>query len=70
MVNIDKVKENYEEYRRLKREGKYLVEYAILLAKNWVRYDSSDDMNFLDAVVRVLGSDKDYERFGKYKMRI
>lgn len=63
-------KENYMEYRRLKKEGRYLVEYAILLAKNWVRYDSSDDMNFLDAVVRILGSKKDYEQFDGYRKRI
>ena len=63
-------KENYKEYLRLKKEGKYLVEHAIMLAKNWVYYDSSHDMNFLDAVVRVLGSKKEYERFNSYRERI
>ena len=60
-------KENYREYLRLKIEGKYLVEYAMLLAKNWTYYDSSHDMNFLDAVVRVLGSKKDYELLRSYR---
>ncbi len=63
-------KENYKEYKRLKREGKYLVDYAMTLVKNWAYYDSSHDMNFLDAVVKILGSEKDYERFNGHRKRI
>ncbi len=63
-------KENYREYKRLKREGKYLVDYAMTLVKNWAYYDSSHDMNFLDAVVKILGSRKDYERFSGHRKRI
>lgn len=63
-------KENYREYLRMKREGRYLVEYAIMLAKNWAYYDSSHDINFLDAVVRILGSKDEHERFSKYKLGI
>ncbi len=58
------------EYVRLRREAGYLVEYALTLVKNWSYYDSSHDMNFLDAVVRILGSKKDYERFDGYRRRI
>jgi len=61
-------KQNYQEYLRVRREGRYLVEHAILLAKHCSYYDSSHDMNFLEAVVRVLGSEKDYEKFSTYRM--
>ncbi len=54
------------EYVRLRREARYLVEYALTLVKNWSYYDSSHDMNFLDAVVRILGTKKDYEKFSSY----
>lgn len=63
-------KENYKEYQRLKKEGRYLVEYAMTLVKNWAYYDSSHDMNFLDALVKILGSKKDYETFSSYRERI
>jgi hypothetical protein len=63
-------KENYKEYLRLKKEGRYLVEYAMTLVKNWAYYDSSHDMNFLDALVKILGSKKEYEQFNNYRRRI
>lgn len=63
-------KKNYREYLRLKKEGRYLVEYAMTLVKNWSYYDSSHDMNFLDAVIKILGSGKDYEKFSSYRERI
>jgi len=63
-------KENYSEYLRLRREGRYLVEYALTLVKSWTYYDSSHDMNFLAAVVQILGSKKDYEKFSSYRERI
>ena len=63
-------KENYREYLRVKREGRYLVEYALMLAQNWKSYDDDALMSFLDEVVRYLGSDKEYEKFGKYKMQV
>lgn len=63
-------KENYREYQRLRKEGRYLVDYAITLVKNWSYYDSTHDMNFLDAVVRILGSKEDYEQFKSYRERI
>ncbi|MGH9922299.1 MAG: hypothetical protein ACRD38_06065 [Nitrososphaerales archaeon] len=63
-------KENYTEYLRLKRESKYLVEYALMLTENWRFYDSDGLMSFLEDVVRYLGSDKEYEKFGKYKMQV
>ncbi len=62
-------KENYSRCLRLRREGRYLVDYAMLVAKNWSYYNSSHDMNLLDAVVRILGTKKDYERFNGYRMR-
>lgn len=61
-------KENYREYQRLKRERRWLVEYAMTIVKNWSYYRSSYSINFLDAVVRVLGSKKDYEQFSSYRM--
>jgi hypothetical protein len=63
-------KENYREYLRVKREGRYLVEYALMLAQNWKFYDGDALMSFLDEVVRYLGSEKEYEKFGKYKMQV
>ncbi|MEM2760079.1 MAG: hypothetical protein QXU32_09185 [Nitrososphaerales archaeon] len=63
-------RQNHEEYRRLKREARCLVEHAMLLVKNWAYYDSSHDMNFLDAVVKVLGSKRDYDEFSSYRERI
>lgn len=63
-------KENYKEYLRLKKEGRYLVEYAITLVKNWSYYDSSHNMNFLDAVVKILGSKEDYQQFKSYRERV
>ncbi len=61
--------ERESEYVRLRREARYLVEYALTLVKNWSYYDSSHDMNFLDAVVRILGTKKDYEKFSSFRMR-
>jgi len=62
-------KQNYQQYLRLRREAKYLVEYAFMLAKNWNFYDSDDLMSFLDDVVRYLGSKQNYEKFNDYRMR-
>jgi len=59
-------KENYRKYLKLKREGKYLVEYALMLVQNWNFYDSDALMGFLDDVVRYLRSKKDYEQFNGY----
>lgn len=63
-------RENYCEYLRLKRDAKYLVKYGIMLVKNWNVCDASSDMDFVDAVVSTLGSEKEYEKFCKYKERI
>lgn len=63
-------RENYKEYLRLKRESKYVVEYALMLAENWSFYDASHDMDFLENVVKYLGSGKDYEKFNSYMERI
>jgi hypothetical protein len=62
-------KENYEQYLRLRREAKYLVEYAFMLIENWNFYDSEALMDFLDDVVRYLGSKKSHEKFNGYRMR-
>ena len=58
------------EYVRLRREARYLVDYALMLVKNWSYYDSSHDMNFLDVLVRILGSKEDYEKFNGYRRRV
>lgn len=61
-------RQNYDEYLRLKREAKYLVQYGMMLVKNWNACDTGSDMDFIDAVVGTLGSEKEYEQFIKCEM--
>ncbi|MGH9921168.1 MAG: hypothetical protein ACRD38_00290 [Nitrososphaerales archaeon] len=41
-----------------------------MLTENWRFYDSDGLMSFLEDVVRYLGSEREYEKFGKYKMKV
>lgn len=61
------MKTNNKDCLRIKREGRYLVEYVMSVVKNWSYYRTSYNMNFLDAIVRILGSKEDYEKFKKYR---
>lgn len=52
---------------KAKSESRYLVEHAMFVVKHWSYYKRSYNLNFLDAIVRILGSEEDYEQFKSYR---